>query len=486
MGADSVSELPTNWKFVKIKDISRIIHYGYTASSNPSPVGPKMLRITDIQNDRVDWNKVPFCKINNDDIEKYRLKNGDIVFARTGATVGKSFLINGSIPDSVFASYLIRIILYHRLLSKYVYYFFKTSNYWKQISQSSAGIGQPNVNATKLSNIEIPLPPLPEQHRIVAKIEELFTKLDAGVEALRKAKALLKQYRQSVLKAAVEGKLTEEWRKEHAGEIEPASVLLERIQAERKARLGSKYKPPKPIDTSKLPELPEGWGWANIEDVGANERNAIVDGPFGSNLKVVHYDPNGQIPVVSITNIDEGYNDRNLRYINHNKFNEIKRSAIKPGDILMAKIGSSYGKCGYYPDNMPIGIIPANMLKVTVNCSVNKSYLFHYFKSLSFKRRLDKIMKSTAQPAFNVTTFKNIAVPLPPKIEQDIIVMELSRLISLIDESDQIIDAELKRSQSLRQSILKRAFEGKLVPQDPADPPASELLERIRKEKESV
>ena len=124
------------------------------------------------------------------------------------------------------------------------------------------------ITGSALKRIQFLFPPLPEQHRIVAKIEDLFTKLDAGIAALQKAKTLLKQYRLSVLKAAVEGKLTEEWRKEHAGEIEPASVLLERIQAERKQRLGKKYKPPKPVDTSNLPDLPDGWVWVSIKSVG--------------------------------------------------------------------------------------------------------------------------------------------------------------------------------------------------------------------------
>jgi len=478
--ANSVSELPETWATIPLGSV----HIDHSISINPSFYSDELFELYSIP--AFSDIKPEIVKGESVGSNKRLIEDKVVLLSKINPRINRVWYVNHkSNLRKICSTEWIPFYKLGGLSPKYLKHFLTQDKFRNFLAQNVSGVGGSlmRIKPQTLKDYQFPLPPLPEQHRIVAKIEELFTRLDAGVAALKKAKALLKQYRQAVLKAAVEGRLTEEWRKEHAGEIEPASVLLERIQAERKQRLGKNYKPPRPIDTSDLPELPEGWAWARVEDAGVNEHNAIVDGPFGSNLKVVDYDPNGHVPVVSITNIDEGFNDKNLRYINYNKFNEIKRSAIKPGDILMAKIGSSYGKCGYYPDNMPIGIIPANMLKVTVSCSINKSYLFHYFKSLSFKRRLDKIMKSTAQPAFNVTTFKSIAVPLPPKKEQDIIVAEVSRLLSIIDESEQIVDAELKRSQSLRQSILKRAFAGKLVPQDSSDEPASVLLERIRKEK---
>lgn len=430
-----------------------------------------MLRITDIQNDRVDWNKVPFCKINNDDIEKYRLKNGDIVFARTGATVGKSFLINGSIPDSVFASYLIRIILYHRLLSKYVYYFFKTSNYWKQISQSSAGIGQPNVNATKLSNIEIPLPPLPEQHRIVAKIEELFTKLDAGVNALQKAKALLKQYRQSVLKAAVEGRLTEEWREEHAGEIEPASELLERIQTKRKARLGSKYKPPKPVDTTNLPEIPDSWVWTRVGEIAHQIQYGFTEKATSEKVGPKF------LRITDIQNRTVNWGD-----VPYCKINEQDKPnyLLESGDLVFARTGATVGKSYLIGENIPEAIFASYLIRVKIHFEVSKRYIYNFFQCHLYWKQISQNQLGIGQPNVNGNSLANILLPLSPLAEQQQIVLEVERRLSVADEMEKTIETVLKQAQSLQQSILKRAFEGKLVPQDPADPPARELLERIK------
>ncbi len=121
--------------------------------------------------------------------------------------------------------------------------------------------------------------------------------------------------------------------------------------------------------------------WARLQDFGDKDKYAIVDGPFGSNLKVSDYVKDGKIPVISITNIDEGFSKNNLRYITEKKYETLKRSAVHPGDIIVAKIGSSYGKAGYYPDWMPTGIIPANLLKMTVSGVLCKEFVFYYLKS---------------------------------------------------------------------------------------------------------
>ena len=170
-------EVPDEWRWVRITDISNLIQYGYTGSA--IPFGKyKMLRITDIQNNSVDWETVPFVEIDDEKVENYLLSDNDILFARTGATVGKSFLIKNLNNKSVFASYLIRIQLEEKLNAQFVKYFFESGYYWEQIEDKSVGIGQPNVNGTLLSDMQIPIPPLDEQHRIVQKIETIFQTLD--------------------------------------------------------------------------------------------------------------------------------------------------------------------------------------------------------------------------------------------------------------------------------------------------------------------
>ncbi len=189
----SVVAQTSSWETVSLDDVSKCIDYGHTASSSKSEVGPKFLRITDIQDGSVDWNKVPYCKCSTDERTRYRLEEGDIVFARTGATTGKSFLIGHCPVDAVFASYLIRVRPDRKVYPGYLAHFFDTPNYWAQISKSSTGSTQPGVNSTKLKSLKIPLPPLAEQKRIAA----ILDKADAIRRKRQQAIQLTEQFLRS-------------------------------------------------------------------------------------------------------------------------------------------------------------------------------------------------------------------------------------------------------------------------------------------------
>jgi type I restriction enzyme, S subunit len=319
-----------------------------------------------------------------------------------------------------------------------------------------------------LRRIPLVVPPIEVQQLIVAEIEKQFTRLDAGVASLKCVRTALKRYRASVLKAACEGRLVpteaELARKENRS-FESGEELLAKIRQVKVEKIrNGEVRRQRVIDSSFLTEstkpLPEGWALGRVEDFGSPEDNAIVDGPFGSNLKLSDYTPVGKYPVITITNIDEGFDLASLRKVSEEKFNEVKRSAVRPGDILVAKIGSSFGKIGVYPSYMPIGIIPANLLKVTPTAEMNWKYLFYHLHSLTFKKQLDSIVQYTAQPAFNVSKFKLLPVPIPPFAEQTRIVAEVERRMSVVEELDAAVNAELRRAIRLRQSILQRAFPG--------------------------
>jgi type I restriction enzyme S subunit len=196
------------WKTIELAAVSSI-NYGYTISASSEPIGPRFLRITDIQNERVDWNAVPYCKIEFSDLPKFRLASGDIVFARTGATTGKSFLVEDP-PDAVFASYLIRLrLLDEILLPQFVLMYFQTADYWQSIKDGSSGSTQGGFNATKLGALKIPLPPLPEQQRIVALLDEAFAGLGTAKENaernLENARLIFESHLKSVFSQRGEG-----------------------------------------------------------------------------------------------------------------------------------------------------------------------------------------------------------------------------------------------------------------------------------------
>lgn len=182
--------IPASWKWVYFERILNRIHYGYTASANHELLDVRLLRITDIQNNTVDWESVPGCEIKSDEVDKFKLQNGDLLIARTGGTIGKSFLVESISLNSVFASYLIRAVPSSQVFPKYIKIFLDAPLYWEQLYTKSMGTGQPNVNATSLKSLILPLPPLAEQKRIVEKCDRLMSLCDT-------LEAKLKQGRES-------------------------------------------------------------------------------------------------------------------------------------------------------------------------------------------------------------------------------------------------------------------------------------------------
>ena len=189
-------KLPDGWEWHSVKKLSHNIQYGHTAKAE-SNGNAKFLRITDIQDGKIDWQGVPTVSLEEKEINKYALNDDDLIFARSGATAGKSILIKNAPKDAVFASYLIRIVPNKKdIIPEYLSYFFLTPAYWEVVGQNAAGAAQPNINGTKLSEFIVPVAPQGEQKRIVEKLDALLTRIDAAIKHLQEsgtlANALLK------------------------------------------------------------------------------------------------------------------------------------------------------------------------------------------------------------------------------------------------------------------------------------------------------
>ena len=491
-----LSELPEGWIWTTVGSIGLVV-------SGKTPKG-----INDLDPE----GEIPFYKVNDmnklgnekfmraaeialDDGEIERLgvhvrSQGTVIFPKAGGAIATNKKRILSCPSAYDLN--IMGVLPYIIPTDFFYQWLSSID----LAALSYGSNVPQINHKDIDPLPFPLPPLPEQHRIVAKIEELFTKLDAGIKELHKAQSQLKRYRQSVLKAAFEGKLTEVWRAEHQGKIEPASVLLERILKERREkwaaeqleqmktkgkmpkdhRWKAKYKEPIAPDTSDLPELPKGWVWTTLPQIGELNRGKSKNRP--RNAPFLY---GGQYPFVQTGDIRQAnglIQHYNLTYSEEG----LKQSRLWPAGTLCITIAANIadtailGFNACFPDSM-VGFLPERG-----QCNI---YFVEFFLRTA-KEDLERYAPATAQKNINLAILKDLAIPFPSLAEQNIIAQEIDRYLSVADEVEKTITAELKRAEQLRQSILKKAFSGELVPQDPNDEPASVLLERIKVQKEIV
>jgi type I restriction enzyme, S subunit len=349
----------------------------------------------------------------------------------------------------------------------------------------------------------LPLPPFPEQTRIADALDELFSDLDAGVAALTRVREKLKLYRASVLKAAVEGALTAEWRAEHP-HAEPASELLQRILAERRRRWEeeqlakfkakdqeppnnwkAKYMEPVAPDTTNLPPLPEGWCWVSLAHLTPSARGSVKTGPFGSLLKKYEHQTSG-VPVLGIENIDRMRFVRGSKiHISQAKANDLAEYDAKPGDVLISRSGT-VGEVCVVPEDIGVARISTNLMRVRLNAEAMTPYFFCllFNGSPAVLSQVSSLCSGSTRDFLNNEILAALLFPLPPLPEQEAIVELVEDQLSISEHLEADLDAKVKNAQALRQAILRYAFTGQLVPQDPNDEPASILLKRIAAERE--
>ena len=429
-------DLPDGWSWCRLNSISSSIQYGLSKSAEQ--IGThKLLRITDIQDGFVDWNNVPYTTIDEDD--KYQLRVNDIVFARTGATVGKSYIIKEVPFPTVYASYLIRIRVFDSICADYIYAFFNSGCYWGQITDKSIGVGQPNCNGTSLSQLFVPISPIAEQLRVLDKAKESLTlvrNIEKSEKTINESKTILKS---RILELAIQGKLVPQDEND-----EPASVLLERIRAERKAKLGKKYvesyifkgddncyyekigKNSVDITDSVAFEVPPKWEICRFE--------SIVEMYTGNSI-------NESDKAKKYTGLSDGYNyiatkdisfNHTVNYDNGVKipYGEPKFKIAYKGDPLLCIEGGSAGrKIAVLSEDVCF----VNKLCVFHSLGVNKKYLYYYLQSPQFCE-LFKKNTSGLIGGVSINTLKSLYFMLPPLSEQLRIVYAVEKVFSYMDE----------------------------------------------------
>lgn len=339
---------------------------------------------------------------------------------------------------------------------KYAFYVLKTLEL-ESLDRSTA---IPSLSRDDLYVQSLPLAPLPEQERIVAEIEKQFTRLDQAVASLRRLQGSLARYKASVLKAACEGRLVPQDPTD-----EPADQLLERILSERRAQWqaanpGKKYKEPVGVEgeTAVLPDLPEGWAWVELDHVSFVTKLAGFE-----YTKFVNYDDEGDLPVVKAENVkNDGFRATDFSYVDSKSVSHLTRSKLEAFDLLMVFVGANLGNVALLPPDKEYFLGPnVAMIRLKTSMLLPK-FVEIYLRSPLGIQSINRLSKATAQGSISMGSIRQIPTPVPPLTEQERIVAEVERRLSVVTAIEQTITANLSRAERLRQSILHRAFTGQL------------------------
>lgn len=407
---------------------------------------------------------------------RQRVKGGDILFSTVRTYLKNIAMVPEEYEGQVASTGFSILRPSKGIYNKFIFYYTITQDFLNPLTELQRGSSYPAVRDDDVRTQKIPIAPYNEQKRIVAKIEELFSELDKGIESLKIAREQLKVYRQAVLKYAFEGKLTAHWREQNKDKLETAYQLLDQIPSYRRKNLSI-------ISTSEireLPSLPDGWTYARlgyfIENISA-----------GKSFKCEEREPSiDEIGIAKVSAVTWGeYNESesktcvDLEKINPNYF-------IKQGDFLFSRANTIelVGAC-VIAKNVTKNIMLSDKTLRIQYADISPYYFLYYLRSQLGRDEIMHRSTGNQESMRNIgqDRIRNIVTPVCSRQEADQIQHEIQSRLTIIERLENTIDVELQKAEAMRQSILKKAFSGRLVAQDPNDEPADVLLEHIRAEK---
>ena len=468
--AEPDGDLPEGWREAPLLAILHSLQSGFACGNKDVHGGVPHLRMNNVATDcQLDLTLVRTVPKGAAD-PKYDLRAGDILVCTTNSSklVGKCALF--AMEDRfVFSNHLTRL----RPLASVVDSRFLTWTLWLRWRSGAFSdkcrnwVNQSTLPKEALLETHIPIPPLAEQKRIVAKVEELLARVNAAREWLAKVPAILKRFRQSVLAAACSGRLTEDWR--------TAISVFENADT---------------TDAVDLSEIPASWKWTRLGSLGADPRNPIQTGPFGAQLHRNEFVEKG-VPVVAVGNLTGmGFTHDGLHFITETKAQQLARYSVNAGDVLFARSGATLGKVCVAPPDARDWRMTGHILRARLN---NRTVLpqmavYALRGDPSVLNQVHAGVRGATRPGYNTALLESICIQLPPLPEQREVVRRVERLFAMADAIDKQVAAGTARVEKLTQAILAKAFRGGLVPteadlarRDGRDyEPAAALLERIR------
>lgn len=482
------------WERVRLGDVADILNgFAFPSTQFSSERGLPLLRIRDVGKSTTE------SLFQGDYDPRYLVQAGDLVIGMDGDF--RCALWRGS--DALLNQRVCKVSpnegLYSRRFLAYV-----LQGYLDAIHEHTSAITVKHLSSRTIAEIPLPLPSVEEQHRVTAALDSTTSRLNAAVGGLRYARANLKRYRASVLKAACEGRLvpTEaELAQREGREFESADVLLERILKKRRARWEEqelanlrakgkepkdgwkrKYKEPEEPDPSGFQGLPAGWVWTTLAAISQ------LQGGLTKGQKRRAGRRYREVPYLRVANVQRGYLD--LQEVGRIAASEddIHRLALRPGDVLFNEGGDrdKLGRGWVWRGELPECIHQNHVFRARLlTADIEPEYVSYYGNSAGQIYFMAQGRQTTNLASINLTKLGALPIPLPPAAEQRRIVQEVERLFEEAGVVEVAANSGLQRAERLRQSVLKRAFEGRLVPQDPTDEPAAVLLKRIHAERQA-
>ncbi len=397
-------EVPESWEWTTIGEIASSILYGVSESAKETGQY-KLIRITDIQNNKVNWGTVPFTDYDNNKAQAYLLNDGDILFARTGATVGKSYLVEGLKDSAIYASYLIRVQTSSVILPAYIKFFFESGFYWEQISLNSVGIGQPNVNGTTLAALTIPIPPYHEQKRIVEEAKKWLSVIDGLDIEIDDLRTIITQAKSKILDLAIHGKLVPQDPND-----EPAIDLLKRINPDFT-----------PCDNAHYENVPSNWVCTTMGSIFQHNTGKALN-------KSVSVEGTLQ-PYLTTSNVY--WNTFDLSVVKEMRFkeSEIKKCTVRKGDLLVCE-GGDIGRSAIWNKDYSI-CIQNHLHRLRPKGDIVPLLYLYFIMYLKLTNNLEG--KGIGLQGFSSGLLDKLEVPLPPYNEQIRIVDKIQEAFNTLD-----------------------------------------------------